>query len=132
MTDTPSHVLAASANTLNLVQLIVCKLKELIPPNYWLFFRELQSLQRSFRQMLIDSELVRLRLLPSGIILKRDATFRQLAHLKSDYEATSLRLKTLKEEFNTMKKKLKENKRSQKKIETLDLVGCQKALELLA
>lgn len=44
--------------------------------------------------------------LPLGLILKRDAAFRQAAYLKADYEATSFRLKNLEEELVAMKENL--------------------------
>ncbi|XP_057816185.1 BTB/POZ domain-containing protein At5g48130 isoform X1 [Cryptomeria japonica] len=53
--------------------------------------------------------------LPLGVCLKRDAAFRQAANLKSDYEATSLRLRNLEEELGTMKKNLEDNKKQSDK-----------------
>lgn len=48
--------------------------------------------------------------LPLGLILKRDAAFRQAAYLKADYEATSFRLKNLEEELMAMKGNLDRNR----------------------
>lgn len=48
--------------------------------------------------------------LPLGLILKRDAAFRQAAYLQADYEATSFRLKNLEEELIAMKENLDRNK----------------------
>lgn len=48
--------------------------------------------------------------LPLGLILKRDAAFRQAAYLKADYEATSFRLKNLEEELMAMKDNLDRNR----------------------
>eukprot|EP01018_Ginkgo_biloba_P017576 Gb_32071 [translate_table: standard] len=53
--------------------------------------------------------------LPLGLLLKRDAEFRQAESMKADFEATSFRLKNLEQELNCMKKNLQESKENHAK-----------------
>ncbi|GLJ45670.1 hypothetical protein SUGI_0961270 [Cryptomeria japonica] len=52
--------------------------------------------------------------LPFGLLLKRDAAFRQEAAMRADYEATSFRLQNLEQELVCMRKNLQQNKDNKK------------------
>lgn len=70
--------------------------------------------------------------LPLGLILKRDAAVRQAVHLKSDYEATSLRLSNLEDELLTMKKTLEENQRESVKTRSILSGGKSESLRVVS